>query len=319
MQSAVSEIRLRDFRPGTRHRLQLKIDVATSLPVLVAVGALAGKTLVVTASVHGDEYEGVRAVLEVFDELDASQMAGNWIGVPVANPPAFWKGTRTSPEDQVNMARIMPGKVDGTISERLAFALSHDIVDQADFYLDLHSGGITYCMPTMVGCSASDPRSRAAAEAFGAPVIWSHAAIAAGRTISYADARGIPWLYTEAHGAGRIDPVDLAMMKMGIWNLLKHLRIVRGEPIRTREPLRLRGDGNTDNGLTAKHSGFLLHAVEILQEVQAGDLLGTLVSPLGEVLEEYHAAKAGIVGMIRAHPVARPGDSLFLLAEPEVQ
>ncbi len=305
------------LRSGTRHRLDLRVDESISLPVLVAAGSSQGKTLVVTANVHGDEYEGVRAIFEIFDELDPTVMAGRLIAVPIANPPAFWNGSRTSPLDGLNLARIMPGRAGGSASEKIAFTLARDVIGGADFYLDLHSGGIAYQMPTMVGFSARNEQSHAAAEIFGAPVVWGHKDIAPGRTISWAEASKIPWLYTEARGAGRIHPYDLTVMKTGIRNLLMHLKILPGRPSLARIEWRLEGDGNIDAGLTATKAGFLLHTVRLLQKVSAGEVLGTLVSPLGELLEEYRASRDGVVAMVRELPVVKPGDSLFLLANYE--
>ena len=306
------------FPANTLQRSYLRVGDDVSLPLLVVTGARAGKTLAVTAGVHGDEYEGVRSLLEICGELDPKKMTGRLIAVPVVNLPAFWQGTRTSPADGQNLARIMPGKVDGTLSELLAYTLAHSVLDHADFYLDLHSGGIAYRMPSMVGFSSSDERSRTAAEAFGAPILWGHKYVAPGRTISYAASRGIPWLYTEARGAGRIHPDDLAMMKTGIYNLLQHLEILPGCPPGTAVQYRLRGDGNIDDAVPATKAGFLLHSVRLLQEVRPGDVLGSLVNPLGELLEEYRTERAGIVAMIREFPVVRPGDPLFLLADRDI-
>src|SRR5487761_1568266 len=99
---------------GAKHRLSLEIDDVTWLPLLVVKGRSGGKTLVVTANIHGDEYEGVRAIFELFDALDPNAMSGDLVAVPVANPPAFWQGTRMSPVDGLNMARIFPGNAAGT-------------------------------------------------------------------------------------------------------------------------------------------------------------------------------------------------------------
>jgi predicted deacylase len=306
------------FPPASCNRLSLHIPDTADVPLLLLNGSRPGKTLVVTAGVHGDEYEGVRAILEVVQELSPQTMSGRLIAVPVANPPAFWQGMRTSPVDGQNMARIMPGSSTGTFSERIAFTLAHNVIDFADFYLDLHSGGITYRMPSMVGYSTTDPRSTAAAAIFGASILWGHEQIAPGRTISYAASKGIPWLYTEARGAGRIHPQDLEMMKSGIYNLLRHLGILPGAPPSAAIQWRLQGEGDTDAGVTATKTGFLLHKVHLLQTVQKGQLLGTLVSPTGELLEEYRAEKAGIVGMVHEFPIVQPGDSLFLLADRDL-
>src|SRR5215831_16127004 len=90
----------RDFHPeqferGAKHRVHLAFGHSLGFPVLIARGAKSGPTLVTSANVHGDEYEGVRAILESFEALDPAVMSGDWIAVPVLNVPAFWSGTRT--------------------------------------------------------------------------------------------------------------------------------------------------------------------------------------------------------------------------------
>ena len=80
---------------GSKHRCTLAFGGTLSFPVLVARGRRPGPTLVVSANVHGDEYEGVRAILETFEWLDPEAMSGDLLAVPVLNVPAFWSGTRT--------------------------------------------------------------------------------------------------------------------------------------------------------------------------------------------------------------------------------
>ena len=82
------------FASGAKYRLELKLDDSLSLPVLLVRGAQSGPTLVTTANIHGDEYEGVLAIFEVFEALDPRKLCGDWLSVPVANPPAFWNGSR---------------------------------------------------------------------------------------------------------------------------------------------------------------------------------------------------------------------------------
>jgi len=222
-----------EFERGRKHALDLDLDPLVkglSLPVLLVRGRQSGKTLVVTAGVHGDEYEGVRAIMDTYSNLDPEEMSGNVLAVPAANPPAFWSGTRTSPLDEGNLARVFPGNLQSGPTAAIAHILSSSIISCADFFLDLHSAGAKLLMPTLVGYDATDPRSRAAALAFGAPVLWAHPDVAPGRSISFARSRGIPWLYTEARGAGRIHPEDLRCFNRGIRNLLHHLSILPGNP-----------------------------------------------------------------------------------------
>lgn len=295
----------------------LPVAAGLSLPVLTASGALPGPVLAVTAGVHGDEYEGVRAIFEVFETIDLGALTGTLLAVPVVNPPAHWAVSRTSPVDGANLARVFPGNLDGTISERIAAVLARDVIGRADFYLDLHSGGVRYAMPSMAGYAAFDPRGRAAAEAFGAPVIWGHPVIEPGRTISSAHDGGIPFLYVEAWGAGRIAPADLVMMRRGVFNLLRHLDMLPGAPEIPAPPRRLNGAGNTDDGLAAGADGFLILEVALLDRVAAGQPLGRLVDLLGNTTERYTAPRAGTIALTHEMPIVRKGDTLFLLADEE--
>ncbi len=298
--------------PGL-HRLCSPNDI----PAIVVRGAATGPTLLVSAGVHGDEYEGVRAIFETVEELDPQALRGTLLTAPILNYPAHRAVERNHPADGGNLARQFPGRADGTPSERLAFAFDSEFLPHADFYLDLHSGGIRFAMPSMAGYETADPRGRAAAEAFGAPVIWGHPVIEPGRTISSARARGIPFLYTEARGAGRIHPDDLLMMRRGIVNLMKHLRMLDGRPEIPAPPLRLHGIGNTDEGVSATVDGFWMPSVSLLEPVRAGQPIGRIVSEIGEVLAIPEAPADGLVGLLRKLPPVSAGDVLLLVAARE--
>lgn len=199
----------------------------------------------------------------------------------------------------------------------IAFHLGQSIIERGDFFLDLHSAGVKLLMPSMAGYDTRDENSRAAAIAFAAPVIWGHPTVPAGRSISFASSRGIPWLYTEAHGAGRIAPDDLRIFKRGVRNLLVHLGIVSQAKESSPVQFRFYGDGDTDGSLIARKSGFLVPSVELLDPVNKGDELGRTLSLHGETLEVFSAPQSGVVGLIRAFPIVSSGDATFLITEIE--
>lgn len=285
------------------------------LPLLVVRGHQPGPVLSMTACIHGDEYEGVGAIFEFFDWLDPEQMTGTVIAAPVANPPAFHAISRASPLDQANLARVFPGRADGSPSEVLAAAIDEHVIAPASFFIDLHSGGVRYWMPTMAGYYMEDARSLAAAKAFGAPVIWGHPVIPPGRTLSSALARGIPFLYTEACGAGRIAPEDAAVFARGLRNLARHVGVLPDALEPGPAPLHLYGDGNVDKGLEASRDGFLVPEVRPLETVRKGQRVGRLLDLDGSLVEEYVAPVDGVAAMIRMAPSVRAGEPLFLFAE----
>jgi len=301
---------------GQKHRLALTVGTPPDLlelPVIVVRGARDGKTLVVTAGVHGDEYEGVRTIFDIAGELDPDAMAGDLLCVPVSNPPSFWAGTRASPVDGKNLARVFPGSVDGTISEQIAFCLGREAIAKADLYLDLHSAGVKIEMPTLIGYDSQDPRGRAAALAFGAPILWGSPYDAPGRTVSLAKDLNIPALYTEARGAGRIDAGDLAIYRRGVFNLMRHLGMLAGTPDVLPIEWDLEGGGDIDGSISGSSRGFLIPRVRLLDRVRRGDELGIVVDLHGRPLERAAADRDGVIVLIHAFPVVEPGEPWFFI------
>ena len=59
--------------------------------------------------------------------------------VHVANMPSFLGRTiYFSPVDGKNLNRAYPGRKDGTVSERIAYAITTEVIERADYVLDLH-------------------------------------------------------------------------------------------------------------------------------------------------------------------------------------
>ncbi len=197
------------------------------LPLMTVIGADDGPTLLVLAGVHGDEYEGIAAIPQVFSATEPQDLRGRLVMVPVCNMPAYETAQRSSPIDGLNLARVFPGDVAGATTRQIAFWLCEKLLSKADFLLDLHTGGMACELPTLIGYAHDDGElgraSLAAAEAFGAPVMWGHPLpMPPGRSLSVATDLGIPSLYTEAPGGGGCDPDIVACFRAGVFNLMKH-------------------------------------------------------------------------------------------------
>src|SRR2546426_133252 len=87
-------------------------EVVISLEVFGCHGVHSGAVALVVAGIHGDEYEGPSAVTRIAQELNPKLVSGTVWLIPVANPLAFEAGTRTSPVDGANLARLFPGEDD---------------------------------------------------------------------------------------------------------------------------------------------------------------------------------------------------------------
>ena len=296
-------------------------DGTLSIPVLAARGAQPGKTLVATAGVHGDEYEGMEAIHRTFEALDPSSMSGTFVAAPVVTLPAYWMACRVNPLDGRNMARVFPGSTDGSASERLAARLLERVLRHASLYIDMHSAGRGSHWVTLCGYSddgSQAPTARAAAHCYGAPVIWEHPhdPTATGRTLSATNDLGIPSLYTEAHGGGHARPEDVDCYTRGLANLLRFLDIAElpaaglPEPY---EPVEVRGWGNTDRALSALKSGLAWMQVQPGDRVRAGQQLAYIRDLEGRIIERIDSPQDAFVVGVRATPRVFAGDHLVVL------
>lgn len=149
--------------------------VTNSLDVFECVGQSPGPSVLVTAGVHGDEYEGPAAIAEMASWLSPPSLRGTVCMIPVANAFAFAAGTRTSPMDGINLARVFPGNKDGAPTERLAHFLFDEFASKGQYVIDLHNGGVEYEFLPVAGfygrASVENPAFRAAS-AMGLPALW---------------------------------------------------------------------------------------------------------------------------------------------------
>ena len=274
---------------------------------------------------HGDEYEGVAAAASIWHDTDPAQLHGSLTIVSVSNPPAFEAGTRVSPLDGLNLARTFPGSHAGSATQRIAAMLADEVIRSSDFLIDLHSAGQHYAMPLLAGAYAAPDdlgrKCEAAALAFGAPVYWAHPDIAPGRSLSVAVEAGIPNLYVECGGGGRVRPVDLEAYRTGVRRVLVHLRALPHDAVEPAiEPrVRLRSTGDTDTWLAVSRAGILLERVTLLESVTGGQTLGEVVDERGKVLERITAPFDGLIIMARRTARVRPGDGAYLVALPDNQ
>jgi predicted deacylase len=219
--------------------------------------------------------------------------------------------------DGMNLARVFPGRADGSASERIAHAITTQVLGDADFLIDLHSSGSFMSMPLLVGYNEADDDagrlSQRAARCFGLPVIWGHDSVSPGRSLSGPHERGVPWLYTESPSGGWLHADVARRYAEGVGNVMRLLAILPGEPAEAILERELSGKGDVDLSITAPMAGFLSNRVEPLDEVAAGDLLGIIRDLAGDPIAEIRAPEAGTLVVRRESASVEVGDLLYLL------
>lgn len=129
---------------GSKLRTMLPVPgTEIEIPLTIINGAFDGPTLLVTAGIHGGEYPGIAAAMELGRSLDPQEIHGSLIMLHPVNIQGFWARREfIVPEDGKNLNRVFPGNPNGTLSEKTAGLISSSFFPLADFYVDLHSGDI---------------------------------------------------------------------------------------------------------------------------------------------------------------------------------
>src|SRR5688572_15866792 len=130
--------------PGTKASgwidVPAAIDAGTKLPVSIAHGAADGPVLALIAGTHGYEYTSIIALQRLLPRLQPERMKGSVILVHMANPPTFYGRRIYYGPDGKNLNRMYPGDAKGTVSERIAHAITTQVIDQATHLIDMHCG-----------------------------------------------------------------------------------------------------------------------------------------------------------------------------------
>lgn len=288
-----------------------------------------GPKLLITAGVHGDEYLPMLAVKHLVEHFtSAPDLCGTLTLVPVVNPSALALGNRCG-NDGKDLARTCPGRVDGTVTEQVAAALSAEI-EAAEWYVDLHTGGTELAVYPLAGYVLHPDKTileaqRKLARAFQLPFCWGTSAELKGRSLSVARDANVPAIYVEYLGSHREVsgatagiPVDHPLIE-GCFNVMRHLGLLAGDETTRVEPEFIE-DTRPDSGHMqvchpAPADGFFHPQVELGQEVGFGDLLGriTTVEP-GQTLE-VRADRAGRVIVLKDYPRVNQGDAIAVIAE----
>lgn len=294
----------------------------SDFPRYVIEGKTPGPRLLVLAGVHGDECEPMLAVQQLRQQIDASELAGEVVLVPVANPSAYVCATRVG-EDGLDLARTFPGDAGGSITQRLAAQLTEDI-RRAEYLIDLHTGGRVLDILPMTGFMLHDnPRvlavQRQMADAFNLPYVWGTTAALQGRSLSAARDAGVPAIYVEMGGGSGFRPETVAAYVAGCLQVLAALGMTKPVPVDCQVQYRL-DDWQANSGhLQVCHpapcDGVFLPAVRLGDWVQQGERIGTVINAITNKRIEVVAAHAGLVLMLFASAQVKQATGLCVVVD----
>lgn len=307
-----------------------KLPSGTSVETLIHrySGAEPGPTAYIQAAQHGREITGTEIIRRLHETLSSTPLNGDVLTVPVANPLSFNQVSQNVSEEidsgNPNMNGVWPGSENGSLHERMAARLWEHAVE-ADVIIDLHS--ISAEQLPHVRVTSDDPASLELAETFGTEMVIPKSLSDDARNASDTEAyRGIlreaayleniPHLTPEI---GHSRQLSLSVVDSGVtgtMDVLRDVDILPGDPVGSADPIK------TETHLAgepADHSGLFVPepALELGQEVAAGERLGQIVDPMTfECCQQITAMDDGFLWYIGREGAVVAGDGVIGVAVP---
>jgi predicted deacylase len=282
------------------------------IPITLINGSKEGPTLIINGGEHGSEYHGPAATLAVMKELDPKEVKGRVIIVPMVNTLAFEaRWMHGNPIDYRDLTgcyvKEIPKGGSGVpkISYQVATTFHKEILSQGDYRLNLHGGDLeedllTGTMYRMKGNTKWDIENLELCRAFGYEWIRESPPRKEEPKLEFPMTVG-----TEAGGMGRCQSDIVAGVIKGIYNIMKQLGMLKGEP-----EIPPKAWVYTPYHLYAKHGGFFISHVRAGDMVKEGQILGVLKDLWGETLEEIAVPTDGVIHMVTS-PAIWEGDVVY--------
>lgn len=298
------------------------------IPVVIVEGEEEGPTLLVNAAIHGAEIIGTLGIHKVLRDIDPKEVKGTLLFVPVANQGAFEFDSRATKWDGEIMNRKGLGKVDGSITEQLAWHLVHDLILKSDAYVDIHSGTQdSYVYYTIYESEAPnvDPdvmaMSKKMATAFGLKDVMADSPWKGGY-IEEVMAKGVPSIVVEIGGGSdffRHGGEQIETCAEGIKNVARLMGLLEGEIVTASDTVTFwRGEAEIENDA---QGGILLLNYTYGDHMKEGDVWGVMYDPFtGKELKRLYAPISGTqLPSSVVWPAVKPGDWLSIIGNPMSQ
>ena len=280
------------------------------------------KRISIVTGIHGDELEGQYVCFELQRRIEQNKecLTGIVDIYPAMNPLGIDSITRGIPAFDLDMNRLFPGDIDGSMLEYVVARIMEDVAG-SDCVLDIHASNIYLTeIPQIRINELHQDILVPMAEAANVDFIWIHgASTVLESTFAYSlNQIGTPVLVVEMGVGMRITRTYGDQMVDGIFHLMKKMGIWNGEVKSVRKPIISRKPEDVCY-LNASVGGVFIPNVEHGAKLKKDEIIGQIVDPLcGKVLDEVRTPEDGMLFTIRDYPVVVEGSLMGRLLKKEV-
>lgn len=292
---------------------------STIIPMTVSHGAKPGPVLLITAGVHGYEYPPILAAQAFARQLKPAEMNGTIVVVHHANLPSFLsRRIAYNPQDGKNLNRVFPGKADGTITEKLAWVISNELIAKCDYMIDVHAGDAQNDLMPYSGyynyfdTPELSEKGRKLATALGFETIVKFGNVQSLTEASVycsreAIKRNIPAVDIECGRHGMAEPAFVNLILKALDNVSRSLKIFGGTPL----PAIKHQYIEQRTSIESKFTGFFHSENKAGQKISKGSKIGRITDLFGNHLEDVISPVDGIILYMNATPPISEGENLF--------
>ena len=309
---------------GTRRLVDLPVSklsnhTPVTLPVHVLHGLRPGPAMFISATIHGDELNGVEIIRRVLKTVQPAAISGTLLAIPVVNAYGFIGRSRYLP-DRRDLNRSFPGSSTGSLAARLAHLFLNEVVRRCQFGIDLHTAAVHRVnLPQIRAATLRRQRCRELADAFGAQVVLEsperpgslrRAARDAGiDVLVYEGGEGLR--FDEFAIKAGVDGIANVMLKTGMLQLPDGFEAL--PPDRERQPV----FANAAKWVRAPDGGVFRPLKRIGQAVSEGETMGFVANPYEDLQAEIKSPHRGIIVGSTTLPIVNMGDALYHIAWSE--
>ena len=280
------------------------------------------KRISVVTGIHGDELEGQYVCFELQRRIEQSKecLTGIVDIYPAMNPLGIDSITRGIPAFDLDMNRLFPGDIDGSMMEYVAARILEDVAG-SDCVFDIHASNIYLTEIPQIRINELHQNILVSmAKEANVDFIWVHgASTVLESTFAYSlNNIGTPVLVVEMGVGMRITQRYGEQMVDGIFQLMKQMGIWKGEVNPVKKPIISRNPQDVCY-LNASVGGVFIPTVQHGAKLKKNETIGRIVDPLrGTVLDEVQAPEDGMLFTIRDYPVVVEGSLMGRLLKKEV-